>query len=457
MTPNTASATIAAAGAPRRARPPRGSPPARSPARSSPACTIRGALVQMGKLKIDRAHWDWDEVGSNPFFCPDAAAAARFADYLDDDPQGGLLGRRGGRDRRRGRSGRLGRADLRQARRGARERADERQRGQGRRDRRRLRRRRTHRRGERRRDARRQRTGGRAFSPTTPAGFSAASRPDSRSSPASPSSRPRRSCRRAARSPAPSRRRRSSPRAATTPASASAPCRSARRWSPACWRTRSCGTGGRSGVVSGRRLVGRNASYARRVARRLMRPRRRFGGASMAGQRHGVTRREVLIGAAGGLALAAVDPPARRMAQGATVSGLVFEDRDGSGVAGPANPGLPGVLVSNGRDVAVTGAGRPLHAAAAGRGDDLRRQAGGLHAAGRSADQPAALLSPPSAERLARLAQPRLRGHRADRAHARLARFRARSVRTSRRRSTSCWSPIRSRRPRPRSISSART
>jgi len=69
-----------------------------------------------------------------------------------------------------------------------------------------------------------------------------------------------------------------------------------------------------------------------------------------------VTRREVLIGAAGGLAaLAAVDPgPA--LAQGATVSGVVFEDRDGSGAAGPANPGLPGVLVSNGRDVAVTGA-----------------------------------------------------------------------------------------------------
>jgi chorismate synthase len=46
--------------------------------------TIRGALVQVGKLKIDRANWDWDEVGRNPFFCPDAGAAARFADYLDD-------------------------------------------------------------------------------------------------------------------------------------------------------------------------------------------------------------------------------------------------------------------------------------------------------------------------------------------------------------------------------------
>ena len=34
----------------------------------------------------------------------------------------------------------------------------------------------------------------------------------------------------------------------------------------------------------------------------------------------------------------------------------MFEDRDGSGVASGANPGLAGVLVSNGRDIAVTGA-----------------------------------------------------------------------------------------------------
>ena len=45
---------------------------------------IRGALVQMGPHKIDRTRWDWDEVGRNPFFCPDPAAAARFADYLDE-------------------------------------------------------------------------------------------------------------------------------------------------------------------------------------------------------------------------------------------------------------------------------------------------------------------------------------------------------------------------------------
>src|SRR5580658_9952077 len=70
----------------------------------------------------------------------------------------------------------------------------------------------------------------------------------------------------------------------------------------------------------------------------------------------GMTRREVLIGAAGGLALAAVDASGAlaQDAPGAQVSGIVFEDKDGSGVSA-SNPGLAGVLVSNGRDIAVTG------------------------------------------------------------------------------------------------------
>lgn len=45
--------------------------------------SIRGALVQMGPHKINRDNWDWDQIGQNPFFCPDADAAARWADYLD--------------------------------------------------------------------------------------------------------------------------------------------------------------------------------------------------------------------------------------------------------------------------------------------------------------------------------------------------------------------------------------
>src|ERR1700733_7482931 len=75
----------------------------------------------------------------------------------------------------------------------------------------------------------------------------------------------------------------------------------------------------------------------------------------------GVTRREVLIGAAGGLALAGGDASgalaqdARAAQVSGQVSGVVFEDRDGSGLSSASNPGLAGVLVSNGRDVAVTG------------------------------------------------------------------------------------------------------
>src|SRR6201994_4097973 len=45
--------------------------------------TVRGALVQMGPHKIDRAKWDWDEVAKNPFFCPDKDKAAFFETYLD--------------------------------------------------------------------------------------------------------------------------------------------------------------------------------------------------------------------------------------------------------------------------------------------------------------------------------------------------------------------------------------
>lgn len=48
-----------------------------------PGLRVRGALVQMGPHKINRDNWDWDEVGRNPFFCPDAEAAALYADYLD--------------------------------------------------------------------------------------------------------------------------------------------------------------------------------------------------------------------------------------------------------------------------------------------------------------------------------------------------------------------------------------
>ena len=43
---------------------------------------IRGALVQMGSHRIDRARWDWAETERNAFFCPDAQAAAAWEPYL---------------------------------------------------------------------------------------------------------------------------------------------------------------------------------------------------------------------------------------------------------------------------------------------------------------------------------------------------------------------------------------
>lgn len=48
-----------------------------------PDVNIRGALVQVGPHRIDRARWDWDEVDRNPFFCPDAEAAKDWETYLD--------------------------------------------------------------------------------------------------------------------------------------------------------------------------------------------------------------------------------------------------------------------------------------------------------------------------------------------------------------------------------------
>ncbi len=44
---------------------------------------IRGALVQVGPHAIDRARWTASQIDENPFFCPDAAAAAHWEEYLD--------------------------------------------------------------------------------------------------------------------------------------------------------------------------------------------------------------------------------------------------------------------------------------------------------------------------------------------------------------------------------------
>jgi len=46
--------------------------------------TIRGALVQLGPHKIDRARWDWAAVEDNPFWCPDRQSAQAWEGYLDE-------------------------------------------------------------------------------------------------------------------------------------------------------------------------------------------------------------------------------------------------------------------------------------------------------------------------------------------------------------------------------------
>ncbi len=48
-----------------------------------PQVTIRCAVVQIGPNKINRDNWDWDQCEQNPFWCPDAEAAAKWEDFLD--------------------------------------------------------------------------------------------------------------------------------------------------------------------------------------------------------------------------------------------------------------------------------------------------------------------------------------------------------------------------------------
>ncbi|MEP4379091.1 MAG: chorismate synthase [Alphaproteobacteria bacterium] len=45
---------------------------------------LRGALVQVGTMAVDRANWDWGVIGDNPFWCPDPAMAGKWEEYLDD-------------------------------------------------------------------------------------------------------------------------------------------------------------------------------------------------------------------------------------------------------------------------------------------------------------------------------------------------------------------------------------
>lgn len=48
-----------------------------------PDVVIRGALIQIGKHRIDRGRWDWSAVDANPFFSPDPDIVPVWEDYLD--------------------------------------------------------------------------------------------------------------------------------------------------------------------------------------------------------------------------------------------------------------------------------------------------------------------------------------------------------------------------------------
>ncbi|MBF0621917.1 MAG: chorismate synthase [Magnetococcales bacterium] len=50
---------------------------------------VRGALVGIGTEEIDRNNWDWQQVGQNPFFCPDAKAVERLTTLMDEIREAG--------------------------------------------------------------------------------------------------------------------------------------------------------------------------------------------------------------------------------------------------------------------------------------------------------------------------------------------------------------------------------
>ena len=120
----------------------------------------------------------------------------------------------------------------------------------------------------------------------------------------------------------------------------------------------------------------------------------------------GVSRREVVKGAgAAAIGLAAATWPLSHSlaADGQTVTGIVFEDRSHAGQRQAGDPGIAGVLVSNGRDVAKTDAeGRYTLPIEEGMVIFVIKPSG--YAVPVDDEQAAALLPHPPAEGLARRA-----------------------------------------------------
>ncbi len=61
-----------------------------------PGLTVRGALIQLGSEKIDRANWDWEEVERNPFFSPGSRQRPALGVLSGRCAQGGFILRGGG-------------------------------------------------------------------------------------------------------------------------------------------------------------------------------------------------------------------------------------------------------------------------------------------------------------------------------------------------------------------------
>ncbi len=54
-----------------------------------PAIAVRAAVVQVGPHAINRDNWKWESCEQNPFWCPDAEAAAKWEVFLDETRKAG--------------------------------------------------------------------------------------------------------------------------------------------------------------------------------------------------------------------------------------------------------------------------------------------------------------------------------------------------------------------------------
>ncbi len=51
--------------------------------------TVRGALVRIGDVAVNRDNWDWAEVDNNPFFSPDPDSVKAFEDLIEETRKDG--------------------------------------------------------------------------------------------------------------------------------------------------------------------------------------------------------------------------------------------------------------------------------------------------------------------------------------------------------------------------------